>query len=131
VPIVDATFSPLRLANPNAPAAPRILVPIATPDQASTDGLPRFARLYRLTPAETRVLQYLLEQRNTQEIAETLTIGIKTLRTHLSNLFAKTGTATQRELVRFFPAHPAVGQDGEFPCPISTGANSPWPREKG
>jgi DNA-binding CsgD family transcriptional regulator len=65
-----------------------------------------FAQLYRLTPAETRVLEQLLLKESTQEIAEALQIGIKTLRTQLSALFAKTQTKNQRELVKFYLSHP-------------------------
>jgi DNA-binding CsgD family transcriptional regulator len=74
----------------------------------------RLAGLYRLSPAETRVLQHLLDQKSTQDIADALHISIKTLRTHLSNLFVKTGTTGQRELVRFYLAHPSVNPPADF-----------------
>lgn len=101
-----ASFTPLRASAPGGEPGARILLLVADLDRAPTHALPQFAQLYRLTPAETRVLQQLLEPRGTQDIAEALKISIKTLRIHLSNLFAKTGTANQRELVRFFLAHP-------------------------
>jgi DNA-binding CsgD family transcriptional regulator len=104
-----ASFIPLRASAPSGEPAARILLLIASPDRAPTQGLPHFAQLYRLTPAETRVLQHLLERQSTQDIAEALKISVKTLRIHLSSLFAKTGTANQRELVRFFFSHPAGG----------------------
>ena len=101
-----ATFCPLRVPSLDVSAKTRVLVLIASPAQPAADGLPAFAALYGLTPAETRVLGLLLEQRGTQDIADALNIRIKTLRIHLSNLYAKTGTASQRELVAFFLAHP-------------------------
>jgi DNA-binding CsgD family transcriptional regulator/PAS domain-containing protein len=104
-----ASFIPLRAYAPQSEPAARILLLITSPDQPPTQGLPHFAQLYRLTPAETRVLQHLLEQQSTQDIAAALKISVKTLRIHLSNLFSKTGTANQRELVRFFLSHPASG----------------------
>lgn len=99
-----ATFSPLRV--PGSATGARILMLMASPGRPAADGLPAFAALYRLTPAETRVLAHLLEQASTQDIAAALHISIKTLRIHLSNLFAKTGTANQRELLRFYLGHP-------------------------
>ncbi|MGI9212403.1 MAG: helix-turn-helix transcriptional regulator [Methylococcaceae bacterium] len=104
------TFSPLRIIHPGTPSAAKILALISTPERTASEGLPLFAQTYRLTPAETRVLQCLLEQQSTHDIAEVLTISINTLRTHLKNLFAKTCTANQRELVRFFLSHPAIGR---------------------
>jgi DNA-binding CsgD family transcriptional regulator len=68
-----------------------------------------FAKLYRLTSAETRVLEQLLVKENTQEIAEALQISIKTLHTQLSALFAKTQTKNQRELVKYYLSHPTTG----------------------
>lgn len=104
-----ASFVPLRALAPHNESQARVLLLISLPDQAPTQGLPHFARLYRLTPAETRVLQHLLERQSTQDIAEALKISVKTLRIHLSNLFSKTGTVNQRELVRFFFSHPSAG----------------------
>jgi DNA-binding CsgD family transcriptional regulator len=105
-----ATFSPLPApgASMQAIHTTRILVLIANPDRIPKEALPHFAKLYGLTPTETRVLEHLLGQQSTQSIAETLGISIKTLRVHLGNLFAKTSTTSQRELVRFFLAHPAT-----------------------
>jgi DNA-binding CsgD family transcriptional regulator len=51
----------------------------------------------------------LLVKESTQEIAETLQISIKTLRTQLSALFAKTQTKNQRELVKYYLSHPMAG----------------------
>lgn len=100
------TFSPLRIPRLDLTQGARILALIAEPNQPSTEGLPHFARLYGLTPAETRVLEQLLQRESTQDVADALQISIKTLRAHLSALFAKTGTSGQRELVRFYLAHP-------------------------
>jgi DNA-binding CsgD family transcriptional regulator/PAS domain-containing protein len=104
------TFSPLRIPRLDLTQGARILALIAEPDQPSAEGLPHFAKLYGLTPAETRTLEQLLQRESTQDIANALQISIKTLRTHLSALFAKTATSGQRELVRFYLAHPLVGK---------------------
>jgi DNA-binding CsgD family transcriptional regulator/PAS domain-containing protein len=103
-----AVFNPLHMSSSHNAPATRILVLIANLEQVSYEGLLHFAKLYGLTPAESRVLQQLLVQQSTQDIAKTLDISIKTLRIHLGNLFAKTACSSQRELVRFFMVHPAV-----------------------
>ncbi len=42
-----------------------------------------------LTPREREVLQLIGEGKNNQEIADTLYIGIKTVKTHVSNILTK------------------------------------------
>ncbi|MGJ0516153.1 MAG: LuxR C-terminal-related transcriptional regulator [Methylomicrobium sp.] len=106
-----ATFSPVaatRAEHLRIPA--RIMVMITEPVKYAASGdLGAFAKLYRLTPAEARVLKHLLQQQSTREIAETLHISMTTLRTQLSALFAKTHTKNQRELIKFCLSHPMVG----------------------
>ncbi len=58
------------------------------------------AALFGLTPREVAILMPLLEGRTVEEIAEQLGIAVATTRTHLNNLFAKTGTNRQADLVR-------------------------------
>lgn len=72
-----------------------------------------FAGLYGITSSEIRVMEQLLIQQNTQEIADALQVSIKTVRAHLSQLFTKTATTCQRELVRFYLAHPGPSRDDE------------------
>jgi DNA-binding CsgD family transcriptional regulator len=57
------------------------------------------ALMYDVTPAETRVLELVVEGRALKEIAEKLGVSITTVRTHLARLFHKTGTSRQAELV--------------------------------
>lgn len=83
-----------------------IMAIIAEPDKPVSGDLSAFAQLYELTPTETHVLQHLLHQLDTKEIAGLLDISINTLRTHLRALFAKTRTKNQRELVKFCLSHP-------------------------
>lgn len=104
------TFMPLPNAFTQSLAEQaHIMALIAEPGKLATGNLGGFAKIYRLTPAETRVLEQLLLKESTQEIAECLQIGIKTLRTQLSALFAKTQTKNQRELVKFYLSHLMAG----------------------
>lgn len=53
----------------------------------------------RLSRAEFRVCLLLSRGLNNDALREELSIGLSTLRTHLRNIYAKTGTASQAELV--------------------------------
>lgn len=55
---------------------------------------------FRLTPAEAAVALELIEGDGLRAVATRLGISLGTVRTHLSQVFAKTGTRRQAELVR-------------------------------
>jgi DNA-binding CsgD family transcriptional regulator/PAS domain-containing protein len=55
---------------------------------------------YRLTPTELRVLMAIVDVGGVPEVAEALGIAHTTVKTHLSRLFAKTGTSRQAELLK-------------------------------
>jgi DNA-binding CsgD family transcriptional regulator len=57
------------------------------------------AAAYGLTPAETRLVEALLAGRNL-ETAVALDIAVTTAKTHLDNIFQKTGVNRQAELMR-------------------------------
>ena len=59
-----------------------------------------FARAYRLTPSESRLVGHIIAGRGLVEAAERLSIAMPTARTHLQHIFSKTGTGNQTELVR-------------------------------
>jgi DNA-binding CsgD family transcriptional regulator/PAS domain-containing protein len=101
-----ATFSPISATNCEHLSTPaHVMVMIAEPNQHASGDFGAFAKLYKLTTAETRVLKHLLQQQSTQEMAETLQISMNTLRTQLKSLFAKTHTKNQRELIQFCLSH--------------------------
>jgi DNA-binding CsgD family transcriptional regulator len=58
------------------------------------------AKLYKLTPTELRVLLGIVQVGGVPEVAEVLGIAETTVRTHLQQLFAKTGTKRQADLVK-------------------------------
>jgi DNA-binding CsgD family transcriptional regulator/PAS domain-containing protein len=59
-----------------------------------------FADLYGFTDAELRVLQVIVRGLAPQEIADDLQLSITTVKTHLRNIFAKTNTSRQVDLIR-------------------------------
>jgi DNA-binding CsgD family transcriptional regulator len=58
------------------------------------------ALAFGLTPAETRVLASLLAGRRLVDTASFLDIAMTTAKTHLDNIFSKTGVSRQAELFR-------------------------------
>ena len=64
------------------------------------DGAAALAAAFNLTPTETRVLASLLAGRTLAETASALAIAPTTAKTHLDNIFGKTGVSRQAELIR-------------------------------
>ncbi len=64
---------------------------------------PRAAALmesFRLTPAECRIALLVADAFSLREISDTLGISPNTIKTHLGNIYSKTGTKRQSQLVR-------------------------------
>lgn len=64
--------------------------------------------LYRCSPAEVRIARLLLDGQSPEEIGVSSGLKLPTVRTHLRNLFEKTGTSRQTALVRLMASLPAV-----------------------
>jgi DNA-binding NarL/FixJ family response regulator len=62
--------------------------------------LESIARVYKLTASEVRVLDAVSKVTGIKAIAERLGVSQATVRTHLHNLFRKTGARRQSELVK-------------------------------
>jgi DNA-binding CsgD family transcriptional regulator len=58
------------------------------------------AKLYKLTASEIRVLDAVLKVSGIKAMADMLGVSQATVRTHLHNVFRKTGTGRQSELVK-------------------------------
>lgn len=58
------------------------------------------AKVFGLTPAEGRLAEALLANETIESYAHKAAVSRNTVRTHLANLFAKTGTRRQAELLR-------------------------------
>jgi len=61
-----------------------------------------FAKLYGLTGSELRVLLALAPGLSVKQAAEVLGMGQTTAKTHLQNIYAKTGTSKQTALMNLF-----------------------------
>ena len=100
-----ATLLPLERGRRQAIIAPfAAYVAVFTQDPAQVPLMPgeAFAKLYRLTGGELRVLLAIAQGLGAKEAAEMIGIGEPTVRTHLQRIFSKTATAKQTELLGLF-----------------------------
>lgn len=67
---------------------------------ASAPPLEALAKLYKLTAGEIRMLDAVMKVSGVKALADTLGLTQATVKTHLHNVFRKTGTARQSELVK-------------------------------
>jgi DNA-binding CsgD family transcriptional regulator len=67
---------------------------------ASPPPLEALAKLYRLTASEVRVLDAVMKVGGIRALADLLGLSQATVKTHLHNVFRKTGTNRQSELVK-------------------------------
>jgi DNA-binding CsgD family transcriptional regulator len=82
---------------------------IATPSDSQHIPLEALSALYGLTVAEGRVLSSIAQGLNRGQTALALEVADSTVKTHLGRIFAKTGTSTQRDLVRLISSLSAQG----------------------
>lgn len=72
---------------------------LADPTRQIDDAASLLRRLWGLTPTEARVLQCLLEGVNRADVAQRLAISVNTVKMHVKELFRKTRTRRQAQLV--------------------------------
>lgn len=78
-------------------AALLLLVPLDRTDVPALKGI--LTEFFGLTSAEERVALQIASGRSSADVAKTLDLSIPTVRTHLSRIYQKTGTAFQAQLV--------------------------------
>ncbi len=95
---------------------PGVLVLITDPERTPEPPAELIARLHGLTPAEARVAAALAAGQTIKDIAEAARQTREAVRWHLKQIFQKTGTKRQAELVKLLRAGPlgfARLDDGE------------------
>jgi DNA-binding CsgD family transcriptional regulator len=100
-PALEVVVTPIRRESSSmftSTAAAAIFV--ADPDTRAERPPEQLRRLYGLTPKEAQVASRLVSGMSPAEIRDDLGVTIHTVRGHLKQLFAKTGTHRQAELVR-------------------------------
>jgi len=73
-----------------------------------------------LTAREADVLELLQDGYTNSEIAENLSIGVETVRTHARSIYRKLGVPSRRELARRAQQEPIVVDDERRPVPAAS-----------
>lgn len=94
--------------SPETQGFARVLVLIADPDRRNVSDCGLLARVFGLTPTEARLASLLAEGLRPDDIARTLGISGTTVAFHLKNLFSKTATNRQSDLVALILSLPAL-----------------------
>jgi len=98
-----ARFVPLGIDNPARWAWPRAATLLTIDlghDDHQSRRIAQIAMQFKLTAAEARLLNALADGETPGGIAEHQAISVHTVRTHLSNIFGKTGLRRQADLIR-------------------------------
>jgi DNA-binding CsgD family transcriptional regulator len=90
---------PFRAGNVLMEVCPSAIVFVIDPDRRPIPDEGSLHRLFNLTPMEARFCLRLLEGMSLSEAAEFSSISINTAKTHLKNIFSKTETTRQSQLV--------------------------------
>lgn len=85
-----------------------VMLILVDPDKRPDAAAEFVCNAFTLSKAEARLIPLLLQGKTPAEIAQILDLKLPTVRSHLSNIFAKTGTTRQQELIRLIGALPNV-----------------------
>ncbi len=99
-------------------AQPSAIILIRDLERPTKLSLTAFARHFGLTPAQTALAQEMIKADGVAAAAKRLGISYATARTHLVQIFQKTGTCRQSELVRLamqWDEGPAMGASDSLP----------------
>lgn len=99
---------PLPDAADAGPDEPVAIVFIGDPEHPGQIDAMRLCDLYGLSRAEARVAALLAQGHRLDETAQLLGVAYETVRKHLKQIFSKTGTDRQAELVRMLVGGPAA-----------------------
>jgi DNA-binding CsgD family transcriptional regulator len=99
---------PVREENePEVEGKPVAIVFVGDPDRPVEIDPARICQIYGLSRAESRVVALLARGYRLDQVAEALGVAYETVRKHLKQVFGKTGTDRQAELVRLLVTGPA------------------------
>jgi DNA-binding CsgD family transcriptional regulator len=105
---VSLLIWPLPEATEVGPEEPVAIVFIGDPEHRGEIDPMRLCDLYGLSRAEARVAALLAQGHRLDETAQILGVAYETVRKHLKQIFSKTGTDRQAELVRMLVGGPAA-----------------------
>jgi DNA-binding NarL/FixJ family response regulator len=96
--VLPITSGKRQQANTNRAAVAAVFIRKTPPIALSP--LEELAKLYKLSAGEVRILEAVIKVSGVKAIAESLGLSQATIKTHLHNLFRKTKTRRQSELLK-------------------------------
>jgi DNA-binding CsgD family transcriptional regulator/PAS domain-containing protein len=97
---LEVVVSPFVSAGALTPQRAVAVVFITDPDSARVPRSDVLRQLYGLTPAEARLAALLTDGQSLKEVTAAIGVGLETVRSQVKNIFLKTGTRRQSELMR-------------------------------
>ncbi|HMS26461.1 MAG TPA: helix-turn-helix transcriptional regulator [Burkholderiaceae bacterium] len=108
-PIMGIAFPvspPVR--NTSGETRATVMLILVDPEKRPDAAAEFVSNAFALSKAESRLIPFLLEGKKPADMAAQLNLKLPTVRSHLSAIFAKTGTSRQQELIRLIGALPSV-----------------------
>ena len=106
---LQVQVQPARSGAAAAQGGCAVLVFVADPGAAPPSRTHVVQELYQLTPIEARLANLFLQGKELREAADELKLSYAGTRFHLKQIFRKTNTTRQTELLRLLLAIPAQG----------------------
>jgi DNA-binding NarL/FixJ family response regulator len=103
------------LAEETGPA--RAVLFLTDPEAQPSISASIIGELFGLTDSESRLARALAEGRRLDEAAETIGVTVSSARTYLKQVFSKTETSRQAELVQLILTSPAILEGGRTAAP--------------
>ena len=100
--------TPIDDTDPDKSGGASVALFVTDPERQAKPSRTVLQKLFQLTGSEAKIVQGLAEGKSLEEIAPEAGITISSARTYLKQVFAKTGTNRQADLVRMVLTSPAV-----------------------
>jgi len=95
----------------------RAVLFLTDPEVQPNISAPILGELFGLTDSEARLARALAEGSRLDEAAETIGVTVSSARTYLKQVFSKTETNRQAELVQLILTSPAILEDNSAAAP--------------
>jgi DNA-binding CsgD family transcriptional regulator len=95
-----ATLKPLIFKRPFNQAEAVVAIFVTQIGERNVVNLAGIAECFDLTPAEKRTLEQFMEGGTVAEVAQALVISENTVKSHLQNIFTKTSSSRQPQLIK-------------------------------
>ncbi len=120
---LSVMVAPLHLTHPGE-GTPVAAIFIRDLEARQTVAPEVLGKLFGLTPAEARVVVELVQGKRPQEVAADLNIKVNTVRNQLKQIFSKTNTGSQSELVSLVLSSTAFLSEQGAPEPAAAAAGT-------